>query len=83
MSLTFNQIVDKLARDHLWPDPSADFQFPITAERLSGVAGFTQGFTYMNRYIPLPDNTNTYHVFVAGRINPELLKLLLTNESLE
>ncbi len=79
MSLTFNQIVDKLARDHLWPDPSADFQFPITAERLSGVSGFTQGFTYMNRYIPLPDNTNTYHVFVAGRLNPELLKLSLTD----
>ena len=63
--------------DNIWASPKGDWQFPLSPMRMSGSDGFINFCKLAGTNITLPTGNETYHLFQVGRLNPELLKLLI------
>lgn len=72
---------DVLLEDKIWSAPTGDWQYPLQPAKISPTNGFIYSFNVGNAIVQLPDTVNTYHVFQAGRLNPELLKLTIGNDA--
>jgi hypothetical protein len=72
---------DTLLKDTIWSAPTGDWQYPLHPAKISPSNGFIYSFNIGNTIIQLPDSVNAYHVFQVGRLNPELLKLTIGNDS--
>jgi hypothetical protein len=72
---------DVLLKDKVWSAPTGDWQYPLQPSKISPTNGFIYSFNVGNTIIQLPDTVNPYHVFQVGRLNPELLKLTIGNDT--
>ena len=72
-------VIDEYLRNNLWANPKGDWQFPIMPELISPSQGYRGYFILNNTRFNLPDNNSYYNAYSAGRLNPELIRLLLNN----
>lgn len=71
---------DVLLKDKIWAAPTGDWQYPLQPAKISPSNGYISTFNVGNTILQLPDSNSPYHVFQAGRLNPELLKLTIGND---
>lgn len=63
------------AHDHVWGSPRQDNQFLFKLGRLSKNNGVNVSFVLNGENLILPNNTDKWHVFNIGGLNPEVLNL--------
>lgn len=69
------------AIDTVWCDPSQDFEHIFQPTRITDPRGVLGSFDFMWGSVVLPTNTDRYHVYQIGQVNPASLGLIATTST--